>query len=176
MHWQMMPSTRQSVKFYLLSPGVCFASKGEYNYTAPPSSNSCSIIAYLYFELSLLPPPNIPRVLSAKSPPGRHPGNIDVQGNPHTRESKSLPLVPGTLDATCDLALILYTSMQWNAQTTVKVGSDEDVAKRRQLLGEVRQWRARTNPLLRDESNFNPTTFALRYVGDPSGYGVLTTC
>lgn len=123
-----------------------------------------SIVGYMYLQQSLIPPPQIPRCFdpppSAKDAPVP---NIDLFGNPHTSESRSPPFVTGALYLACDITVMLYESMDWNFRSESIWGTEQDLERRRDMIDEVRQWRASLPPNLRDDTNFTPQTCYLRY-------------
>ncbi|KAG5981442.1 hypothetical protein E4U55_002946 [Claviceps digitariae] len=125
-----------------------------------------SIVAYVYLQISMIPPPAIPRHFERpEEPPSSlwHHGvapapNVDLFGNPHTSQSKSPPFVPGALYLACDVTLMLYSSMRWNMESESFHGTEEDLRVRRRKLDEVRLWRERLPRNMREEFNFTPQT------------------
>ncbi|KAG5979347.1 hypothetical protein E4U43_006909, partial [Claviceps pusilla] len=123
-----------------------------------------SIVAYVYLQISMIPPPSIPRHFERPfepppAPYGRAPApNVDMFGNTHTSESKSPPFVPGALYLACDVTLMLYSSMQWNMESESFYGTEEDLRVRRRKLHEVRQWREGLPRNMREDINFTPQT------------------
>ncbi|KAG5945456.1 hypothetical protein E4U53_006704 [Claviceps sorghi] len=123
-------------------------------------SGNLSIVAYVYLEISMIPPPAIPRHFERPfEPPGlAPPPNVDMFGNVHTSESKSPPFVPGALYLACDVTSMLYSSMQWNQESESFCGEEEDLKVRRRKLDEVRRWRERLPLNMREDINFTPQT------------------
>ncbi|EFY91265.1 C6 transcription factor, putative [Metarhizium acridum CQMa 102] len=122
-----------------------------------------SIVGYMYLQQSLIPPPQIPRCFEPPPPAKAGPvPNIDLFGNPHTSESRSPPFVTGALYLACDITGMLYESMDWNFRSESIWGTEQDLERRRDMIDEVRQWRARLPPNLRDDTNFTPQTCYLR--------------
>ncbi|KAG6019116.1 hypothetical protein E4U41_003392, partial [Claviceps citrina] len=120
-----------------------------------------SIVAYVYLQISLIPPPAIPRHFERPTEEAPSSGiipNVDMFGNVHTRESKSPPFVPGALYLACDVTLMLYSSMQWNLESETFYGTEEDLRVRRRKLDEVGQWRKRLPLNMREDVNFTPQT------------------
>ncbi|KAK2603543.1 hypothetical protein QQS21_004312 [Conoideocrella luteorostrata] len=119
-----------------------------------------SIVAYVYLQISMIPPPNIPRPF--ERPPELTGGgamqNVDIFGNPHTKHSKSPPYVTGALYLACDVTLMLYSSMEWNIKSESMYGTAEDLEVRRRKLRELRLWTERLPPNMRDDINFTPQT------------------
>lgn len=111
----------------------------------------------------MVPPPTIPRCFEkASASSSQTVPNVDVAGNEHTSESRSPPIVPGIFDASCQLAVMLYSSMLWNSAPSNVVGSPNDVAKRSELLEAVRNWSMTLPSHLREGVNFTPQTCFLR--------------
>ncbi|KHN99136.1 Zn(2)-C6 fungal-type DNA-binding domain protein [Metarhizium album ARSEF 1941] len=122
-----------------------------------------SIVGYMYLQQSLLPPPQIPRCF--EPPPSASDGpvpNIDLFGNQHTSESRSPPFVTGALFLACEITVMLYESMDWNFRSESIWGTEQDLDKRRDMIENVRQWRAMLPESLRDDTNFVPQTCYLR--------------
>ncbi|KAK7409390.1 hypothetical protein QQX98_008452 [Neonectria punicea] len=131
-----------------------------------------SIVAYVYLELSLIPPPKVPRCFETDerlSP--TQPGNVDLFGAPYTAASTSPPFVPGIQHAVCDLSLFLYRVMRVNDRANV--GSDEDLETRRGLHKELVQWRRLLPSYMKFESNLTPQTCFLRVYFDEVLVSVL---
>ncbi len=112
----------------------------------------------MYFQQSLVPPPEVPRCFedlavneAAKHSPGSSSGSATTEP----------PTANGVLNATCDLSLLLYQIMQYNA-TQEDVGSDEDLAKRRQYYSEVQSLWHNIPEQLKEENNLTPQTCFLR--------------
>ncbi|KAG6138862.1 hypothetical protein E4U38_000209 [Claviceps purpurea] len=124
-----------------------------------------SIVAHVYLEISMLPPPTIPRHFERPSGIFSHglarTPNVDMFGNRHTRQSKSPPFVPGAIHLACDVALMLYSSMQWNMESEGSYGSEEDLRVRRRKLDEVREWIGRLPLNMQYDVNFTPQTYYL---------------
>ncbi|KAG6208064.1 hypothetical protein E4U35_000441 [Claviceps purpurea] len=124
-----------------------------------------SIVAHVYLEISMLPPPTIPRHFERPSGIFSHglarTPNVDMFGNRHTRQSKSPPFVPGAIHLACDVALMLYSSMQWNMESEGSHGSEEDLRVRRRKLDEVREWIGRLPLNMQYDVNFTPQTYYL---------------
>lgn len=137
--------------------------------TLPAGSDrltNLSIVAHVYLEISMLPPPTIPRHFERPSGIFSHglalTPNVDMFGNRHTRQSKSPPFVPGAIHLACDVALMLYSSMQWNMESEGSYGSEEDLRVRRRKLDEVREWIGRLPLNMQCDVNFTPQTYYLR--------------
>ncbi|KAJ3498502.1 hypothetical protein NLG97_g1076 [Lecanicillium saksenae] len=96
-----------------------------------------SIVGYVYFQQSLLPVPQIPRHFED----GACPKTIDhAQERPDDNTSNNQAALPGVLNATCDMSILLYRIMQYNS-VAKDLGSETDVAKRRQFDNEIhRLW------------------------------------
>lgn len=130
-----------------------------------------SIVGYVYLQISCIPPPNIPRCF--EPPPSVDDGpvpNLDIFGNPHTSESKSPPFVTGALWVACDVAIMLYRSMEWNLQSAHICGTEEDLEQRKKKIEELREWKSKLHPSLRDDTNFTPQTGYLRSVAVPTPF------
>lgn len=126
-----------------------------------------SIVGYVYLQISLVPPPNIPRCFEKPSVSESNLKPVDLFGNPHNQASRSPPFVPGALYLACDLMLMLYSSMEWNIRSESIYGTEEDLKVRRQKLQEVRRWRDALPLNMRDDINFTPQTCYLRCVTQP---------
>ncbi|KAH8200180.1 hypothetical protein TruAng_005628 [Truncatella angustata] len=70
-----------------------------------------SLVAYLYLQKSLLPPPYVERFFNSESTCNAVEKNLDIFGDTHNTNDNSPPFVTGTLNATCDLSLKLYEAM-----------------------------------------------------------------
>ncbi|KAF7554129.1 hypothetical protein G7Z17_g3135 [Cylindrodendrum hubeiense] len=131
-----------------------------------------SIATYLYLDLSLIPPPTIPRCFEeVEQPSSTQPGNVDIFGEPFTAGSSPPPFVPGILNATCDLSMFLYQAMDRNIEADV--GSDEDLQARRSLYKHVVEWRRFLPAYMKYESNPTPQTCFLRVYFDEVLTGIL---
>lgn len=112
----------------------------------------------------MIPPPQIPRCFEPPPPATCGPiPNVDLLGNPHTGGSKSPPFITGALYLACDITVMLYESMEWNFRSEGIWGTEEDLRKRREMIDQVRRWRARLPPNMQDDINFTPQTCYLRY-------------
>lgn len=85
---------------------------------------------------------------------------------------KLLPL-PGVMNATCELSLLLYRVMEHNAACH-DVGSQTDLASRRQYYNENQELRRHLARHLQHEQNFAPQTSFLRQVYELNLYWHIT--
>ena len=119
-----------------------------------------SIVAYIYLEQSLIPPPTIPRCFDQPSLESNPEGDSGVINDAFRKNT----FVPGILNAICDLSELLYRVMQWNS--SMKSSGHEDMSKRRRFYPEAQDWRRQLPDRLKEEHNFTSQTYLLRYVGD----------
>lgn len=109
-----------------------------------------SIVAYVYLQQSLIPPPTIPRRPSA---------------TPTSSDSTLPGGIPEILDATCQLSEALYKVMQLNSSTE-DPGSDEDLSTRKHLYDTVTKWLGLLPPKLNPHDNYTHQTCFLRIYAD----------
>lgn len=91
--------------------------------------------------------------------------NVDVLGRVFDPLASHLPpLVPASFDAQCHLSDMLYEIMEYNEKALAgdKIGSLDDLRKRRAGYGRLMAWKESLPPCLRVE-NRSPQTSYLRY-------------
>ncbi|KAL1868057.1 hypothetical protein Daus18300_006038 [Diaporthe australafricana] len=137
-----------------------------------------SIVSFVYLQPSLSGPPTVPRIfpsISEMQDQGDELNNVDVLGRVFDPlASHPPPLVPASFDAQCHLSDMLYEVMEYNEKALAedKIGTLNDLRKRRASYVRLMTWKASLPPCLRIE-NRSPQTSYLRLSINEVAYGIV---
>ncbi|KAH6991268.1 hypothetical protein BKA56DRAFT_228047 [Ilyonectria sp. MPI-CAGE-AT-0026] len=133
-----------------------------------------SRIALFYSQPSILPPPNIPKLLDGyKTMNVEHLGNVDVLGQPLQESTYQVPVVTGIGILSCEVAELWNEVMYHITSTETIKGSDADIRVRRTFYSRLRRFREELPMRFLCETNLTPSTCFLRMHENEVIYTIL---
>ncbi|KAF7549675.1 hypothetical protein G7Z17_g6218 [Cylindrodendrum hubeiense] len=122
-----------------------------------------SRIALYYSQPSILPAPNVPKLLTGyKTMHLEEMENVDVLGQPLQDKSSQIPLVPGTSILSCELSEMWNELMHHTTSGETIRGSDADIRVRKAFYSRLRRFREELPSRFDYEKNLTPSTCFLR--------------